>query len=262
MYVDQRSGWLESSRFALQAAAYPLQVAVNSPSAAWRSVSQSLSARDSLQTEIQQLRMTNAALAVRAMRVESLEQENARLRSLKAGLPSLVQRWETAQVISSDLSSLRQRFVIDRGTQNEVFKGQAVLNASGVLGQTLRVGPFSAEVILLTDPEHAMPVMVARNELRTLAIGSGSSQTVLLPYLPAQSDVQVGDKLMSSGLGGVFPAGYPVATVTEVRRDGANALAVITAQLAAPVDRGREVAVVWLNPENPAAPGTATELTP
>lgn len=254
MYVDQRKAWLETARYALQAAAFPIQVAVNSPSTAWVSLQKWLRSRDAMQAELDRLTLANEALAQRASRVELLERENSQLRGLKSQMPALIARWEPANVISSDLSSLRQRLVIARGVRDGVFKGQTVLSNSGLLGQTLRVGPFSAEVMLLTDPEHAMPVMIVRNGLRTLAVGAGAGNALTLPYLPAQSDVQVGDQLVSSGLGGVYPAGFPVAKVTRVRREGNNALALIDATMAASVETERQVALVWLNAANPAAP--------
>ncbi len=262
MYIDQRKGWLESARYSLQAATYPVQVAANSPSTAWIALREWLRSRDSMHLEIDRLRLANNLLALRAMRVETLERDNSRLQDLKRQMPPLIKRWQPAPILSSELTSLRQRLVIAGGAREGAFKGQAVLGLGGVLGQTLRVGPFSAEVMLLTDPEHAMPVMIMRNGLRTIALGGGSRDALTLPYLPAQSDVLVGDQLVSSGLGGVYPAGFPVATVTRVRRDGANALAIIDARMAAPVDRDREVALVWFAAANTAAAGTAADLPP
>ena len=262
MYIDQRKGWLELARYSLQAATYPVQVAANSPSTAWIALREWLRSRDSMHLEIARLRLANNILALRAMRVETLERDNSRLQDLKRQMPPLIERWQPAPILSSELTSLRQRLVIAGGAREGAFKGQAVLGLGGVLGQTLRVGPFSAEVMLLTDPEHAMPVMIVRNGLRTIALGGGSRDALTLPYLPAQSDVLVGDQLVSSGLGGVYPAGFPVATVTRVRRDGANALAIIDARMAAPVDRDREVALVWFAAANTAAAGTAADLPP
>ncbi len=259
MYVDQRKAWLESARYALQAAAFPVQVAVNSPSTAWVSLQKWLRSRDTQQSELDRLKLANLALALRAARADLLERENSQLRGLKSQMPALIARWEPANVISADLSNLRQRLVIARGVRDGAFKGQSVLSNSGLLGQILRVGPFSAEVMLLTDPEHAMPVMILRNGVRTLAVGAGSGNALTLPYLPAQSDVQIGDQLVSSGLGGVFPAGFPVAKVTRVRRDGNNAMALIDAQMIASVERERQVALVWLNVGNPAAPVKSTD---
>ena len=262
MYIDQRKGWLESARYSLQAAAYPVQVAANSPSTAWFALRDWLRSRNAMQLEVERLRLANKLLALRALRVETLERDNSRLQELKQQMPPLIERWQPAQIIASELSSLRQRLVVARGARDGAFKAQAVLGVGGVLGQTLRVGPFSSEVLLLTDPEHAMPVMITRNGLRTIAIGGGARDALSLPYLQAQSDVLVGDQLVSSGLGGVYPAGFPVATVTRVRRDGASALAIIDARMAAPVDRDREVALVWFAAANAAAAGKVTDLPP
>jgi rod shape-determining protein MreC len=259
MYLDLRGGWLESARFALQAAAYPLQLAVNSPSTAWQWVSRQLRSRASLQRELDELRRDQARLQLRVLQAKALEAENAQLRGLQAALPSLAARWLPAEIISSELTQLKQRLVVNRGTRSDVFVGQPVLSASGILGQTTRVGPFSSEVILITDPEHAIPVQVLRNGLRTIAVGDGSTDRVLLPYLPVQSDIEVGDTLVSSGLGGVYPAGYPVAKVSRVERAGA--LATVVAETLGAMDRYRAVALVWYAPQNPAAPVTETAPT-
>jgi rod shape-determining protein MreC len=254
MYLDRTGGWLERVRYGLQAAAYPLQLAVNSPSAAWRWTSEIFEARDKLQTENAALRRRLRELEVRAARNAMLERENAQLRGLRAVLPPVTEKWLAGEVISAESSSLRQRLVINRGAEQGVFKGQSVIAGAGLLGQSLRVGPWSTEIILLTDPEHAVPVQVVRNGLRTLAVGSGEIDALLLPYLPIQSDIREGDELVTSGLGGVFPAGFPVAKVTSVRRDGGSPLAQVRATPYAALDRDREVLFLWFREGHPAAP--------
>jgi len=129
-----------------------------------------------------------------------------------------------------------------------------VLANAGLFGQVLRVGPWTSEVILVTDPEHAVPVQDERSGLRTLAVGAGVTNVLQLPYLPINSDLKKGDLLLTSGLGGVFPAGYPVARVTEVSRDPGEALAQVTAEPVAGVDRDREVSLVWFRTGHPASP--------
>jgi rod shape-determining protein MreC len=126
------------------------------------------------------------------------------------------------------------------------------------VGQTLHVGPWSAEVILITDPEHAVPVQIERNGLRTIAVGAGDTASLALPYLPGNADVKAGDLLLTSGLGGVFPAGYPVARITEVHRDAVQPLAQVVATPLGRVDLDREVMLVWFREDHPAAPGSAT----
>jgi rod shape-determining protein MreC len=257
MVLDQRGGWLERVRYGLQAAAYPLQLAMNSPSAAWNWTSRIFEARAALQAENAQLREANRRLQLANLRGAAIERENADLRGLRTRLPGVAEKWLPAEVIGTESTTLRQRLVVDRGAANGVFKGQAVVAGAGLLGQTLRVGPWSTEIILVTDPEHAVPVQVIRNGLRTLAVGSGDPETLTLPYLPIQSDIKEGDVLVTSGLGGVFPQGYPVARVSQVRRDGTSPLAQVRATPLAALDRDRVVSFVWFRETHPAAPAPA-----
>jgi rod shape-determining protein MreC len=245
MVFDQRGGWLNQVRFVLQAAAYPMQLAVSSPSAAWAWMKESTETREALRAENKRLRTRESELALRALNYQGLARENAQLRGLKDALPPIADRWLVAEIVNVDLTTLRQRLLINRGTTNGVFAGQAVLDDAGLLGQTVHVGPWSAEVILVTDPEHAIPVQIERTGLRTIAVGAGNEGTLALPYLPANADVKPGDLLISSGLGGVFPAGYPVARVVEIHRDAVQPAAQIRAATLARIDLDREVALVW-----------------
>ncbi len=254
MFLDQRGGWLEQVRYGLQAAAYPIQLAVSSPSAAWRWMQESVQTRDALRAENAQLRARQRELEVRALRFEALARENAQLRGLKDALPPLAEHWLVAEIVNDQPSSLRQRVIINRGTQNGVFRAQAVLDDRGLIGQTTRVGPWSAEVILITDPEHAVPVQIERTGLRTIAVGGGNDAGLALPYLASNADIKPGDLLLTSGLGGVFPAGYPVARVAEVHRDAVQPLAQVRATPLAQIDRDREVMLVWFRETHPAAP--------
>jgi rod shape-determining protein MreC len=192
------------------------------------------------------------------MRYEALARENGDLRGLRAALPPVADRWLPAEIVNIQLSSLRQRLLLDRGVVNGVFKGQAVLDDKGLIGQTTHVGPWSAEVILITDPEHAVPVRIERTGLRTIAVGSGDTTSLALPYLPANADIKTGDLLVTSGLGGVFPEGYPVARVTEVHRDAVQPLAQVRAAPLAHLDTDSEVMLVWFRAEHPAAPAPPT----
>jgi rod shape-determining protein MreC len=258
MFLDQRHGWLEQVRFVLQAAAYPVQLAVNSPSSAWSWLRESFETRDALRAENQRLVARQRELELRSMRYEALERENAELRGLRDALPPVAERWLAAEIVNIQLNSLRQRVLINRGTVNGVFKAQAVLDDKGVIGQTTHVGPFSAEVILITDPEHAIPVQIERTGLRTIAVGAGDTASLALPYLPANADIKSGDLLVTSGLGGVFPAGYPVARVSEVHRDAVQPLAQVKATPFASVDTDSEVVLLWFRANHPAAPASNT----
>jgi len=259
MYLDQRQHYLEQVRYVLQAAAYPVQLAVNSPPAAWRWLRDSLQSRDALRTENGRLRGAQRDLELRSMRYEALERENGELRGLKDALPPVADRWLAAEIVNIQLSSLRQRLLINRGAVNGVFKGQAVLDDRGLIGQTTHVGPWSAEVILITDPEHAVPVRIERTGLRTIAVGAADTTSLALPYLPANADIKSGDLLVTSGLGGVFPEGYPVARVTEVHRDAVQPLAQVRAAPLAHVDTDGEVMLVWFRADHPPAPAMTAD---
>jgi rod shape-determining protein MreC len=257
MYLDQRAHYLEQLRYALQAAAYPLQLAVNSPPAAWRWFKESVQTREALEAENARLHAYARDLELRAMRYEALARENGELRGLREALPPVADRWLPAEIVNIQLSSLRQRLLLNRGAANGVFKGQAVLDDKGLIGQTTHVGPWSAEVILITDAEHAVPVRVERTGLRTIAVGAGDTTSLALPYLPGNADIKSGDLLVTSGLGGVFPEGYPVARVTEVHRDAVQPLAQVRAAPLAHVDTDSEVVLVWFRADHPAAPAPA-----
>ncbi|MDE2052359.1 MAG: rod shape-determining protein MreC [Gammaproteobacteria bacterium] len=254
MILDQRFGWLERAHYILQAASYPVELAVSSPVAAWRWMQSSFATRDSLEAENQRLRTRLRDLELRSMRYDALAQENAALLGLRNSLPPLAQRWLPADIVNIQLDSLRQRVLVDRGSINGVTASQAVLDDRGVVGQTMHVGPWSAQVILITDPEHALPVQIARTGLRTIAVGAGDSTSLGLPYLPANADVHAGDVLVTSGLGGVFPPGYPVARVTEVHKDTVEPLAHVRATPFAHLDTDTEVMLIWFRHDSPAAP--------
>ncbi len=254
MYLDQRGRWLESIRYGLQAIAYPIEIALNSPAAAWQWSKEVFEDRAALQAENRELRQRIRELEQLALRRQSLERENAALRAIAKPAVDVVEKYLPAQIIGSEFNSQQQRLTIDRGAVNGVFDRQAVVAAAGVLGQTMRVGPWSSEIILLTDPEHAVPVQILRTGVRTLAVGTGKRDQLTLPFLPLQTDIRQGDRLVTSGLGGVFPAGYPVAIVTKVKRDGGIPLAQVEAQTLARVDRDRIVSLLWFTTDHPAAP--------
>ena len=257
MFMDKRGEYFERVRYVLDAAAYPIQLAVSSPSAASRWIKESVAARDVLQAENARLLARERELELRSMRYEALARENDQLRGLRDALPPVAEKWLIAEIVDIQLNNLRQRVILNRGATNGVFKGQAVLDDRGLLGQTTHVGPWSAEVILITDSEHAVPVEIQRTGLRTIAVGTGDTASLALPYLPANADVKAGDILMTSGLGGVFPAGYPVGRVAEVHRDAVQPLAQVRAVPFASMDTDREVMLVWFRENHPAAPVAA-----
>jgi rod shape-determining protein MreC len=260
MFYDRRGGWLDTARYGLQAAVYPLQLAVNSPSAAWRWMQETFATREALQTEVDALRNQLRDQQLISMRQAALESENATLRGLTSTLPEVIEKRLIGEVISVEVSTLRQRLLTNRGGNSGVYKSQPVITGDGVIGQVFRTGPFSSEIILITDAEHALPVQVLRSGVRTIALGTGRATALELPYVPQNYDVKVGDLLVTSGLGQVFPYGLPVARVTKVERDPAQPLAHIFAAPLAGIEADREVLFIWARPGHPATPATAEAL--
>ena len=254
MVLDQRMDLLERVRFALQAVTYPVEVAVNSPIAGWHWLERSFASRRALQAQNRRLRTRMRDLEVRTLRYDALARENAALLGLKQAVPPVAERWLPADIVDIELGRLRQRVLIDRGTTNGVFRNQAVLDDYGVLGQTMHVGPWSADVLLITDPEHDLPVQIARTGFRTIAVGTGDPNALALPYLPANADVRIGDELVTSGLGGVFPSGYPVARITRIHRSAIQPMNQVLAKPFAHIQTDRAVMLVWFRPGSPAAP--------
>ena len=172
-----------------------------------------------------------------------------------------------AEIVRVDLDPFRQRVLVNKGSLDGVFRGQAALDANGIFGQVTRVGPLSAEVILISDPEHAIPVQVNRTGARTIALGTGRSGQLSLPYLPQNTDVVVGDLLVSSGLGGVYPPGYPVGRITGVARDPSQPLLAVAAEPLAALDRDPEILLAWFDntvvePEPASAPAAEPATAP
>ena len=193
------------------------------------------------------------------LRAHALRGAGARERASCAACATRCRRspssWLVAEVVNVELNSLRQRCCSTAAHAQRRVQARRWSMQAGLLGQTTHVGPWSAEVILITDPEHAVPVQVERTGLRTIAVGTGDTGSLACPTCPANADVKDGDLLVTSGLGGVFPEGYPVARVAEVHRDAVQPLAQVRADAAGAASiRDREVMLVWFREEHPAAP--------
>jgi len=261
---DKRVDHLGKIRRALSFVAYPVQLAVASPFEGWHWFRESVSTRDTLRADKARLEADLRVAEFRLQRYEALEAESQRLRALRENTAGVADRFIIGDIMDVDLDAFRERVLVDKGASQGVFVGQAVLDSGGVFGQVARIEQYTSEVILVSDPTHAIPVQINRTGLRTVAVGTGDTSRLKLPYLPTSADVQVGDLLVTSGLGGGFPVGYPVGTVSKVRRDPAQSLAEVDVRPAAALDRSRELMFVWLKPNLvPTATGAdAAAATP
>lgn len=244
MTVDHRENHLDAVREALMVAVYPLQWFVDAPfrAAAW--TGEVLSTHRTMLEENRSLRETGLYDAARLLRLQSLEAENRRLRELLDSAEQVEHRVVVTALMSVDLDPYRHQVVLNRGSHDDVFRGQALIDAHGVMGQVTQVGPTSSFAVLITDPSHALPVEINRNGLRTIARGTGALDRLELPYLPNNADVEVGDLLVTSGLGGSFPAGYPVGVVIRVERRPGEHFAEVSASPTALLNHSREVLLV------------------
>jgi rod shape-determining protein MreC len=254
MIVDHREDHLGSVRWALGFAVYPIHVVVDLPFSTWRSVTGTLTDRQVLLRDNARLKRQQLSAEFRLQELESLKMENMRLRELLESRERLDGRVLIAEILAIDLDPYRQRFLINRGSADEVYVGQPLLDADGVVGQIAAVSPLTAEAVLITDADHAVPVSVSRNGIRTIAVGTGDSSRLRLPYLPKSADVRAGDLLVTSGLGGVFPAGRPVAEIIEVRQQPGQSFSEVVAAPVSKLDRDQEVLLIW-NRDELAAEG-------
>ncbi len=185
----------------------------------------------------QQLLLAQAGLA----QIDSMEEENNSLRALLGARARLSLHVQLAELIEVDLDPYRHRLLIDQGSAQGVQQGQAVIDAHGLVGQVLEPMIDSAQVILITDPGHAIPVRVARNGLRAIVYGTGEIDRLELPHIPFSADIVAGDQLLTSGFGGRFPGGIPVAVVKSVRGDDSATFAIAEATPLAGLTRGNQV---------------------
>ncbi|MGI9245104.1 MAG: rod shape-determining protein MreC [Steroidobacteraceae bacterium] len=260
MVADQRYHQIDRLRAWLSAAVHPVQRAVDLPFRASDWVSSSFADRGRLREQNLELTARLRLANLQLQRFAALEEENRRLRDMRSRTKGVAEKALVASILNVDLDPFRQRVLLDRGAVDGVFRGQAVLDGEGIFGQVSQVNAATAEVVLISDAAHAIPVQSNRSGVRTIAVGTGDENKLVLPFVTTESDIKPGVLLLSSGMGGVFPPGYPVAQVTRVRRTGGT-FATVEAKPTAALDRAREVLLVWFK-EPPAANPAAQSATP
>ena len=242
--LDSRCNYFSPVRSVLSTVVYPIQSFASLPNEIGDWFSEYFQDRKQLQEKNAALETSNLLNHVRIQKMQALERENMRLRELLGSSFRLQERVLVAELLMIDLDPFLQQVLLDKGQRSGIFVGQAVLDATGVMGQVTEVTPFSSRVVLLTDPGHGIPVQINRNGLRAVATGRGLSGILQLEHLPHNADVREGDLLVTSGLGGRFPTGYPVGTVISIEFPQGKAFADITVKPAAKLESSREVLLV------------------
>lgn len=251
MVLDHRDDYLSGLRTGLAVTLRPLEMLVSAPFDFSRSLSETFSSRSELLDENRELQERALVRSAALQRMAALEAENARLRALLDSTAKVGDDMLIAEIVSVDMNPFRNMIVINKGGRDGVTVGQAMIDADGVVGQIIRDRYFSAEAMLVTDVDHALPVELARNRLRSIAVGTGELDRLALPFLPRNADVQEGDLLITSGLGGKFPPGYPVAVVRGIRSTAGEPFLDVDAEPLAALNRIREVLVIKRDTELP-----------
>lgn len=236
MVLDARLKIMENTRGALNSLIYPIQLLVSAPFELGGWLVQNLSSRQGLMAENESLRAQNDLVRAQLQKLASLEVENSRLRNLLDSTYKIADKVIIAEILAVDLEPFTQQIVINKGNKDNsdemenVYPGQALIDAEGIVGQIVHVGYFSSTVMLISDPNSSIPVRVNRNGLRAIANGNGSNDQLELVHIPNNADIKPGDILVSSGLGQRYPPGYPTAVVTKVFPDPSQSYATVYAR--------------------------------
>lgn len=259
MILDYRGHHLESMRSSLKVILAPLEYMAAFPPqmAGW--VGEFFRGREDIRRDYAQLRLEHQLLLAKLQKYEALEADNAHLRQLLDAAARIADRAIVAELIEVSPEPFTRKIVISKGSSAGLYRGQPVIDAYGIIGQITEVGLLTSKVTLITDPSHAIPVQVVRNGLRAIVFGTGAHNEVEVPYLTASADIQIGDVLISSGMGGTFPPGYPVAKVVKIVNDPNEAFLKILAEPLAHLNHGKEVMLIWPEGQKPAAKPAVTD---
>lgn len=248
--VDQQTGWLRHARVLMADLSYPLYVIASFPEKAAEWFDEVFSSRDELIEENRALRAELLVLRARAQRLAGLAAENERFRELLNSSALLDESILVAEIVGVSPDVTSQTVLLDKGAGDGLRVGQAVIDAYGLVGQVIEVSNLVSRVLLLTDIAHAVPVQVVRNGVRVVAEGTGQVDSLDIKHVAATMDIRDGDVLVSSGLGGRFPSGYPVGVIDSVVKDAGLPFSVVTARPSAQLDRGKHLLVVMRDPES------------
>ncbi|QOH80058.1 rod shape-determining protein MreC [Plesiomonas shigelloides] len=260
LIMDSRLITFNSVRSSLDTLISPLHYLANSPRQLLDSASERLESQDRLILENRALRQELLTKNSDLLMLEQLKHENDRLRELLGSPLRSDERKMVAQVLTADTDPYTHQVVIDKGSDQGVYIGQPVISDKGVVGQVISVGKVSSRVLLISDATHAIPVQVLRNDIRVIASGTGRRDELQLEHIPSSTDIRPGDMLVTSGLGGRFPEGYPVGIIKSFDVDSQNAFAVVSVTPTAQLERLRYLLLLWPNKSETTPPPTADEV--
>jgi rod shape-determining protein MreC len=253
MIADHRFRALDAVRLTLSVIVHPLQQVATMPGAVIQRVGDFFSSQEGLLKENRELKAQLLASSSSAQQAKLLATEQAYLLSMAEARKRFDDSGVMAEVLYAGRNPFSRKLVIDKGLTQGVKSGQPVVDSVGVVGQVTNVAPFTSEVTLLTEKDQSVPVMLVRNGLRAIAVGSGKDGTIDVPFMPVSADIQAGDLFVSSGIDGTYPPGLVVAQVTAVDKNAGFVFAKITAKPAAGVDNHRFVMVLTAPPREAAA---------
>ena len=256
MATDSRLHYLIEIRQGLIALLHPLQLLANAPSNLYLDAKEYLVTQNTLLKDNRQLTLQSLKQSTELQRFRTLEAENQHLRNLLGAAQSLSQPARLGEILHMGRDPFTHKIVVNLGSRQDIVAGQAVVDEAGVIGQVTRVYPFSSEVTLITDKELAIPIQIERNGLRAIAFGHGRDTTIDLPYLPANVDIRKGDKLVTSGIDGIYPAGLAVAEVSQIERNPDSPFAKIVCAPIAGIENHRQI--LLLSIPKTEAPSGAT----
>ena len=262
LIADARFNYLASLRQVAAVVLYPLQRIAAAPASIVQRIGDFFVTHGSLRTDNERLTRENFENSALLQQMKALEAENTQLRSLLAARERLPVKLSVAEVLYAARDPFTRKIIIDRGSQNDVRPGQPVVDNRGVVGQVTRVYPWLSEVTLVTDKGQFVPVQNVRNGLRAVIGGTGSDGALELRFVPVQADYQNGDQLVTSGIDGVYPAGLPVAQVTQVERSATQIFARITCAPLGGVANYNQVLVVASDRTLPPRPVDAKKAPP
>ncbi len=243
--VGSFTTWLDPIKAKLGAVSAPFYWLVDAPSDVGDWAEERLQSREELAAERDALQAELLIVKRKLQQMASLYAENVRLQELMNASESVQERVLVGELIGISPDPLTHKIVVNRGTNHQVYVGQPVLDATGLMGQVVEVGPFTSQVLLITDTTHALPVQVNRNGVRAVAEGVGDLYQLVLRHVSNSTDIKEGDLLVSSGLGQRFPVGYPVATVEKITYDPGQPFAEVIARPMANLNRSRHVLLVF-----------------